>query len=81
MTKPTRFFAACLLVVSMSALAFGDGGTTQGPPLAPPAPSAECTKDSSGIPGAIPVQPAQYPTVDIETIVGIFAAGLATSIL
>ncbi len=38
MKKLTRFFATCLLVVSMSAVALADGGITQGPGLASPSP-------------------------------------------
>lgn len=44
MRKLTRFFAAGLLVASLSAvvLARGDGGQTQGPPAPVAAPSTEC---------------------------------------
>ena len=42
MTKLTRFFATCLLVVSISGAALADGGQTQGPSSASPAPSTEC---------------------------------------
>jgi hypothetical protein len=31
MTKVNRFFAVCLLIASMSAVAIADGGSTQGP--------------------------------------------------
>lgn len=39
MTKLTRFFATCLLVVSIFSAALADGGQTQGPTSASPAPS------------------------------------------
>ena len=40
MTKAKNFVASCLLIVSMSAVAFADGGETQGPanPLTTPPP-------------------------------------------
>lgn len=49
MRKLTRFFAASLLVASLSAvvLADGDGGQTQGPPAPVSAPSTEFTTDCS----------------------------------
>jgi hypothetical protein len=49
MSKTTRFLATCLLVTSMSAVAFAEGGDTQGPPHASPPPaSAESTARESG---------------------------------
>ena len=33
MTKINRFFAVCLLIASMSAVAIADGGSTQGPSI------------------------------------------------
>jgi hypothetical protein len=41
MTKLTRFFATCLLVVSLFSAALADGGQTQGPTSVSPAPSTE----------------------------------------
>jgi hypothetical protein len=41
MSKIARFFATSVLVVSLSAVALADGGETQGPNLALPAPSSE----------------------------------------
>lgn len=54
MTKINRFFAVCLLIGSMSAVAIADGGSTQGPSIytdEPPAtaPEAKSTEDSSPI--------------------------------
>lgn len=54
MTKINRFFAVCLLITSMSAVAIADGGSTQGPSIhedeSPVAGSpANSTKDSSPI--------------------------------
>ena len=33
MTKINRFFAVCLLIASVSAVAIADGGSTQGPSI------------------------------------------------
>jgi hypothetical protein len=51
MTKLTRFFSVCLLVVSLSAveLAYGEGGATQAPP-APVPPSAACVTEGTEAP-------------------------------
>ncbi len=46
MTQIARFFATCLLVVSIFGTALGDGGQTQGPNFASPVPPAECTLGS-----------------------------------
>jgi hypothetical protein len=46
MTNVIRFFATCLLVVSLAAVALADGGEIHGPGLAPPQPpTTECTTD------------------------------------
>jgi hypothetical protein len=49
MTKLTRFFGTCLLVVSISvvALADGDGGETHGPPAPAPTPAVQYVTDSA----------------------------------
>ena len=50
MTKLSRFFGTCLLIVSIStvALADGDGGQTQGPPAPPaPTPAVQYVTDSA----------------------------------
>ena len=46
MTKLTRFFATCLLVVSLFGAALADGGQTQGPGSVSPALPAACTLES-----------------------------------
>lgn len=46
MTKVIRFFATCVLAVSMAAVALAGGGEIHGPNLAPPQPATtECTSD------------------------------------
>lgn len=42
MSKLARLFSTCLLVLSMCAATFADGGDTQGPGFAPPAHTSEC---------------------------------------
>jgi hypothetical protein len=81
MTKLTRFFATCLLVVSISAVALadGDGGTVQGPPAPPPA--AQCDTDCSSPEASAPAQPAEDLSVDIVTEATLFASWFAMSIL
>ncbi len=63
MTKLTRFFATCLLVVSMSAAALADGGATQGPPAAVPTPSEECTTGCSEAENATSAQNSSVDTM------------------
>lgn len=46
MTKLTRFFVICLLVVSIGGAALADGGQTQGPSSTSPALPAKCTSES-----------------------------------
>ena len=65
MTKLTRFFATGLLVVALSAVAFADGGETQGPPQASPAPSP--AESSTGVLSAEPLATPQDSSVDIVT--------------
>lgn len=66
MTKLTRFFATCLLVVSISTVALADGGTVQGPPAPPPPPSAECTADCSSASASEPVQDSSIDIASAE---------------
>lgn len=54
MTKLNRFFAVCLLIVSMSVVAIADGGSTQGPYIysdetTVAAPEANSTENSSPV--------------------------------
>lgn len=50
MSKLNRFFASCLLIVSLSAVALADGGETQGPSIYsdPPAVPAGQNPGSTG---------------------------------
>ncbi len=77
MRKLTRFFVTCLLVSSLSVVAFADGGDTQTPPQASP-PPAECTM---GFPDNIGSIPEQASSVDIATEVAVFVALLAEAII
>lgn len=62
MKNLTRFFATCLLVVSMSAVALADGGITQTPGLAPPAPP-DCTTGCSEAENATSTQNLSVDTM------------------
>lgn len=81
MTKLTRFFATCLLVVSISAVALadGDGGATQGPPAPVPPPSAQSVTEGAEVAGA--AQPAQESSFDIVTVADGLATWLVAAIL
>lgn len=48
MTKLTRFFVICLLVVSLGGAALADGGETQGSNSQSPAVPTQCTFESVG---------------------------------
>lgn len=82
MRKLARFFATCLLVVSMTSAAFadGDGGATQTPP-GPPPPAAQCVMDCSETEASESVQPTEDWSVDMVTAVDLFAGWLVLSIL
>jgi hypothetical protein len=78
MTKVIRFLATCLLVVSLAAVAFADGGETHGPGLTPPQPTTtECTTDCTG--------DASYPvpnaSVDASDVANVFVTWLLQSVL
>jgi len=64
MSKLTRFFGACLLVVSLSAvtLADGEGGSLQTPPAPIPPPSVEFVIDSNEVTNSC--EPNQESWVD-----------------
>ena len=47
MTKLNRFFASCLLIASISAVAIADGGSTQGPSIYSEPPPATGSSDAS----------------------------------
>ncbi|MDX6497050.1 MAG: hypothetical protein QOG23_310 [Blastocatellia bacterium] len=77
MSKLTRFFGTCLLTASISAVAFADGGSVQGPP-APPPPTGQCVADSTDLDAS--TQP-QESSVDVATAVDMLANWLALAIL
>lgn len=78
MTKLTRFFATCILVVSISAVAWADGGTTQGPNIAaPPPPVEEC---ATVCPENVTFTPQQPSSVETLTLADMFIIWLAESI-
>lgn len=83
MTKLTRFFATCLLVLSISAVGFADGvgGILQSPPAPVSPPSAQNSLDYSITDASSAAQPATDWTVDIVTEVEVFAASLTMSLL
>ena len=78
MSKLARFFATSVLLVSLSAVALADGGETQGPNLAPPAPH---TESSEGLPGTLASSPAQASSIEIATEVTLLVALLTNAIL
>ncbi len=77
MSKLTRFFGTCLLIASISAVAFADGGDTQGPP-APAPPPRLCVADSTDVDAS--TQPAP-DSVDFAPAVDMLANWLALAIL
>lgn len=78
MSKLTRFFGTCLLIASISATVFADGGQTQGPP-APPPPPGQCVADSTNLDASTPL--AQESSVDVTTAADMLANWLALAIL
>jgi hypothetical protein len=78
MSKLTRFFGTCLLIASISAVAFADGGSVQGPPVPPP-PTGQCVADSTDLDAS--TQPTQESSVDVATAVDMLANWLALAIL
>jgi hypothetical protein len=79
MSKLTRFLGTCLLIASISTVAFADGGSTQGPPAPPPPPPGQCVADSTGQDAS--TQPTQESSVDVATAVDMLANWLALAIL
>jgi hypothetical protein len=76
MTKLTRFFATCVLVVSISAVAWADGGSTQGPNIVPPSPPVEeCTTSCTNS-----LTSPQPSSADTLTMADMFLIWLAESI-
>lgn len=74
MTKPARFLATFLLVVSMFGAALADGGQTQGTDFAPPVPPPTCNIES-----VEPITPTfqQDSMVDLATLVTLSITTLA----
>ncbi len=81
MSKLTRFFGVCLLIVSLSAvaLATGEGGVTQAPPAPVPPPPTECVNEATD--ALAPTQPGQDFSVDFGGAAETLANWLIASIL
>lgn len=62
MKELRRLVAISILMIALSGVALADGGSTQGPPLAPPAPVEECTTNCSNSAATSPA-----PTSDVTT--------------
>ena len=77
MSKLTHFLGSCLLIASISAVAFADGGATQTPPVPPP--PGQCVADSTEVNTSN--QPAQESSLEVETAVDMLANWLALAIL
>ena len=73
MSKPARFLAICLLVVSIFGSALADGGETQGGNFVPPVPPPTCNIES-----VEPITPTfQDSMVDLATLVTLSITTLA----
>jgi len=79
MTRLARIFATGLVVISISAVTFADGGQTQGPSVVAPPPPAECT--TMGCPDNIGSTSEQASSVDIAAEVALFVTLLAEAII
>jgi hypothetical protein len=75
MSKLKQFAGTCLLVVSMAAVTWADGGSTLGPGLTSPLPPVECTTNWTN---SQTTPPAPDATVDP---VNVFVTWLVESIL
>ena len=78
MTKLTRFFGTCILVVSLCGVALA--GDVMSPPVAPP-PPVECSSDCPGTGAAAPAQSAPDSSVDVAGAAEMLANWLVASIL
>ena len=79
MSKLKQFVGTCLLVVSMAAVTWADGGSTQGPTLTSPLPSSpECTTNCTNSQTTPPAPDASVDTVDM---VNVLVTWLVESIL
>jgi len=74
LTKPARFLAICLLVVSLFGPALADGGQTQGGEFVPPVPPPTCTIESVE---TIAPTLHQDSSVDLATLVTLSITTLA----
>jgi hypothetical protein len=79
MTKLTRLFGVCVLVVSLSAVALAEGSVTQGPPAPVPPPPAECVNE--GTDTLTSTSQSQDPSVDFGNAAQTLASWLIASIL
>jgi hypothetical protein len=66
MSKLTRFFAISLLVLSMSAVAFADGGEMQGPGSPEPPPPSDM--QGPGVPSSSTGTPVDTASSDVNVI-------------
>ena len=79
MSKLKQFAGTCLLVVSMAAVTWADGGSTLGPNLTSPLPpTTECTTNCTSSQTTLPTPDATVDTVDV---VNVFVTWLVESIL
>jgi len=79
MTKVSRFFATCLLVVSLASVALADGGETHGPGLASPQPPlTECTANCNGSEASFPMP---EPSIDASDLANVLVTWLVQSAL
>lgn len=77
MTKIARFLGTCLLIGSMTTVAWADGGETQGTGLACPSPTpAESTIDSTS-----PLTLEQDASATSAEVVNVLVTWLVQSIL
>ena len=81
MTKLTRFFGICLLVVSISAVAFadGDGSETHGPPAPAPTPAVQFVTDGAETTDS--TQTDQNAVLDVAAEADLLAAWLVSVLL
>jgi hypothetical protein len=78
MSKLTRFFGTCVLVVSLSGIAFA--GDTLTPPVPPP-PPAECTSESTGTEATAPALTVLDFSTDMTGFAQMFVSWLGAPIL
>jgi len=76
MSKLTLFVGTCLLIASISATTFAEGGATQAPPAPPP---GQCVADTTETDAS--TQPVLESSVDVTTAVDLLANWLALAIL